>query len=216
MQRDALGYLDGISLYEYTGSNPVIATDPTGGCERKTEFAPGMSVVMAPKATGDCGGAFVAVAWEIPRAYKNDWGSIVQMVTMNYDVKDCNNNPIDVKKHTNGSVDPAQYPAWEGWTFENGVVKPQSDETHYNDHFSFVDQGPCTKGTITMTGETKGIVDWPLPADFVSWGIPPFGDLWVTHTRPKNSGDGPKKRHTLKATWNCCPGSRQPTHVTLE
>ena len=32
MQRDVLGHVDGMSLYQYAGSNPVVRTDPTGGC----------------------------------------------------------------------------------------------------------------------------------------------------------------------------------------
>jgi hypothetical protein len=32
LQRDPLGYVDGMGLYEYTQSNPLVLTDPAGGC----------------------------------------------------------------------------------------------------------------------------------------------------------------------------------------
>jgi len=34
MQRDPLGFIDGLSLYEYADSNPLVYTDPTGGCSK--------------------------------------------------------------------------------------------------------------------------------------------------------------------------------------
>lgn len=34
MQRDVLGYVDGMSLYQYTRSNPIVATDPIGSCQK--------------------------------------------------------------------------------------------------------------------------------------------------------------------------------------
>ena len=34
LQRDPLGYVDGMSLYQYTGGNPIVRTDPTGGCSK--------------------------------------------------------------------------------------------------------------------------------------------------------------------------------------
>ena len=37
MQRDILGYVDGMSLYQYAGSNPIVATDPMGGCSKSDE-----------------------------------------------------------------------------------------------------------------------------------------------------------------------------------
>jgi uncharacterized protein RhaS with RHS repeats len=34
LQRDPAGYVDGMNLYQYTGSSPVVLVDPTGGCSK--------------------------------------------------------------------------------------------------------------------------------------------------------------------------------------
>ena len=33
MQRDVPGYVYGVFVYQYAGSNPIVRTDPTGGCQ---------------------------------------------------------------------------------------------------------------------------------------------------------------------------------------
>jgi len=40
LQQDPLGYVDGLSLYEYTRSSPVIVTDPMGGCGKPPHLTP--------------------------------------------------------------------------------------------------------------------------------------------------------------------------------
>ncbi len=39
LQRDVLAYVDGMSLYQYGRSNPIVRTDPTGGCSQRQREA---------------------------------------------------------------------------------------------------------------------------------------------------------------------------------
>jgi RHS repeat-associated protein len=55
MQRDPLGFVDGMSLYQYVGSRPLVMTDPTGGCGQPTPPKPPKPPMPGPPPDGDWG-----------------------------------------------------------------------------------------------------------------------------------------------------------------
>ena len=219
IQRDPKGYVDGMNLYEYVRSNPVNSTDPDG----QQSFHPDIKVVTAGRKTNDCGGATFTVKWEIPNGHKNDAGWIVQRVDSTFDVKDCDGHPIDVKKHTEGRIDPAWYPYWEAWEFTAGKkvwVGPASDKTpHQGDTFSTAGFGDCTKGKREFIGEVKAIPGFQLPADMKPAANHPAGSLPTTKNEPAGWAadllppgiQGPPApspagaAHRMTIEWDCCP-----------
>ena len=67
LQRDPIGYVDGMSLYEYCGSGPVVGTDPDGlWYEKKTLYQIENATKMMPDGTVLVGTAY---------SYWEAWGS---------------------------------------------------------------------------------------------------------------------------------------------
>lgn len=230
LQRDFLGYIDGMSLYQYVGSNPIVRTDPTGGCSGSSNsvpFTPGISVVTAGHATDDCGGADYQVQFSIPAAFTTQQGWIVQRVDTKYDVKDCCDRQLDVRDRLNGpgetTYDPSWYPKWEAWQFTNGgnvwVGWAAQGSPHVKDTFSALDIGDRSKGTLVVSGKVKGITNYALPSDFqVGSAGGSSGTLPDTTTMPPGWDQvGGGAVHSMTVTWGCCKtpngGVKQRTEV---
>src|SRR6185503_5264062 len=90
-QRDPIEYMDGLNLYEFVGGNPVNQLDPLG-----TQKLNPPKTVEGPT-PGNCGNYRWVIQWQLNKeTTKGGW--IVQHVEVTYDVKDCDDKPIDVKK----------------------------------------------------------------------------------------------------------------------
>jgi len=230
MQRDVLGYVDGMSLYQYVGSNPIVRTDPTGGCSNppgtqsnSVQFAPGIRVVTKGTALSDCGQAIYQVQWSIPQQFQGNQGWIVQHANVNFNVTDCQGKAIDVKKHTKGATDPAWWPLWEAWEFTPGgnvwVGASSSATLHTADTYGTPDFGDCTKGSIALTGDARGVTNYQLPNQFQVKNAPPTLALPATNQAPPGWNQaGAGTAHNMTVTWDCCKtpkgGLNQKTQVT--
>lgn len=201
-------YRDGMNLYEYVKSNPIILTDPLGGCSES--FSPGINVTTAATATGKCGGAFYGVRWIIPEEYYQSSGYIIQHVEFELDATDCRGYPLFLEFDKN---DPSvYYQYWEAWSFEGSTVSNTSPTDGGSDYFIIPDR-ECTRGSASISGLAKGITDYALPSDFEVKNAAPAGPLPMTTTKPKGWHDpeGPSgTAHSMKVEWDCCGSGWDP------
>ena len=187
------------------------------GVIRSNSFHPTMTLVTPGKATSRCGGFEHKVKWGVPSGAATAAGWIIQRVDINFGVTDCSDKPV-----TPHAIDnPANYPFWEAWEFTRGGhvwVGPASARTpHSGDTFSGSDYGAGTKGSITLSGEVKGIVGFTLPAGMTVRNAAPAWSLPYTRTEPAQFASTlPGAAHVVKAEWNCCPSGKvtKATKVT--
>ena len=192
-------------------NNPVNFLDPTG-TQKLTK-----KTVKGPT-KGNCGNFEWIIQW-ILHAITAKGGWVIQHVQVKFDVKDCDNKPIDVKKHTKGLLDPKWWPVWEAWK----INKKQKVTTYaekgddQDDRYYMPEFGECTKGTITMQGSADFFEDLTLPKDFTVSNKPPTYILPATKTDPKLKGGSGAIKHNAKAEWDCCPkGTVAETKLTTE
>ena len=209
--RDPIGYWDGLNAYlPYFALNSM---DPLGLSKLNAPIT-----VKGPTA-GDCGQFSWTIQWKLDAVTKKG-GWIVQHVTVDFDVKDCDDKAIDVKKHTKGVVDPSYWPLWEAWE-----VNKNSDVTKYadkgdkdDDEYAMPSFGDCTKGKITITGVADYYDGLALPKPpFAVTNKPPAGILPSTTTDPKLGKGSGSVNHNIVAEWNCCPkGTKGKTSLKTE
>ncbi|MEI7836656.1 MAG: RHS repeat-associated core domain-containing protein [Planctomycetota bacterium] len=203
LQRDVLGYVDGMSLYQYVGSSPVVRTDPTGGCANSNArpFTPGIKVVHAPPKVSAFHSAYYAVLWEIPARYRTESGWIVQKVNWTIDVRDCANKSI----LSWGERRIHDKPYWEAWAFgKGGIVTPlRSDGSH--DLFQVPDHPMRSRAKIEAHGEVKAAACYQLPDTFQPNNVLEARGLPSTYIEPPDwNTTPPGARHSLTITWDTC------------
>ena len=81
LQRDPFGYVSGMNLYEYVDGRPTFATDPKGQ-------VPALSIQNEESSKGKCGVNALVIDWALSEPSKKG-GYIVQLITLNWSVKDC-------------------------------------------------------------------------------------------------------------------------------
>jgi RHS repeat-associated protein len=211
LQRDPLGYIDGPNLYGYVKDNPVNSYDPYGAAAPalpRVLPAPRLTAEeVAPPTARNCGGFEWGIRWRLNRdTARGGW--IVQHVSVRFDVRYCDNTPVDVKEHSGRLIDPGWWPLWEAWR----VNKDQSTshvaqlaDIRTDDSYGMVGFGACTKGTITIGGEAQFYESLALPGGFTVKNNPPAGILPTTQIDPKLPGGSGVIEHNLIASWNCCP-----------
>jgi len=224
MQRDVLGYVDGMSLYQYTGSNPIVRTDPTGGCDRPTNpqtqmpmvpFTPGIQVLTKGKATGNCGGAMYSIAWTIPQVHQSSSGKVIQKVQWSFDIKDRDKKDITPPRLKQYNTKPY----WEAWSFGilrgvGSTVSPINPDFS-NDIFRLEEFPDDSKGTVLVSGEAKGATNYVLPPNFQPGGAGPLsGTLPATWMKPGDWDNTPAGvTHSMTVKWDCCASPKQFTQV---
>lgn len=221
LQRDVLGYVDGLSLYHYAQSSPQVLTDPMGGCSDKEKpFVPGIRVTTPAEVTEECGGALYGVGWDIPPGYQN--GNIVQKVRRITKVYNCSDELIV-------DTDTELYERWAfSWDKEHnqyevitgGVKSWNEDDTYITSSQCMNPVAPghkaepakcCTKGSVNILGEVKGVANYDPPG-FVTGCDPTAKNIDCTKTKPPHwddfSGFAP---HNMTVTWDCCQGETVDT-----
>jgi len=168
------------------------------------------ATVSGPKAD-DCGGFKWVVQWKLDKkTTKGGW--VVQNVTYPHNIKTCDDKKF--ASGTGGTFDPAWVPFWEAWE-----IHKDQDVTTYAETGDLEDDtfGSCeipdTKGDQTIKGKAEFYEGLSLPADFKATGKAPSFILPATKTAPTLSGGTGSIDHTLKATWNCCKGSKSQKSV---
>jgi len=155
----------------------------------------------------DCGGFSWGAQWYLDNADSTS-GFVVQHVRVTLNVKDCSDNPVDVKARTGGVVDPAFWPLWEAWEVRNGSVFVGTSTTpHRADTYSVPAMGDGTKGSIEILGNADYYPGLTLPSSLTVRNAPPAGGLPVTNSDPGLSGGTGPLAHNLTANWTCCPGA---------
>ncbi len=167
MQRDVFGYVDGMSLYQYAGGNPIVATDSTGGCSQK---AGGLDMrnrepdwtVTSTSILGK--GTIIGLAawqeskWEPPGTRAT--GSIIQHVTITPTVTRCKGSK-EICDYVNKNVTAWKSDYYERWDVVEGrLVAPygsgRADVTDQPVHDNFQVQFPvlnCSAGHLTVSTE---------------------------------------------------------------
>ncbi len=169
-----------------------------------------------------CGNFAWGVKWRLDNPTAKG-GFVVQRVEANFDdIKDCDNNKVDVKALTGGVIDPAAWPFSEAWEI-NRCSQATGDTT--DDSFSMClwsspplvrcghDSQVKTKGSIKIKGTAEFFDGLKLPSSFVATGKPPAGKLPVSRTSTALAGGTGSLDHSITATWNCCEGKDPFTHV---
>ena len=161
--------------------------------------------VRGPSTT-DCGGSVWGVQWYLDNPGSTN-GFIVQHVPEVYDVKDCSDNPIDIKAHTGGNLDPSWGPFWEAWEVRNGVVYVGTTTSVHNaDTFGTSALGEGTKGSYSILATADYYPGVRLPSHFRARNRAPAWSLPYTKTNPRLTGGTGPLDHHLTARWSCCPG----------
>jgi len=122
MQRDVLGYIDGMSMYQYAGGRPIVATDPMGGC---SENAGGLRMINRQPTAEDLRVGIVGGAetqglvgtqeclWQPPGTRAT--GSIIQHVTIRTGVTKCDGDKeeCDLVKERVAAKQDDYYERWD-------------------------------------------------------------------------------------------------------
>jgi RHS repeat-associated protein len=244
MEQDPASYADSMNLYTYLDSQPATTIDPSGdlpilipiiiiggacllaaGCSSRPAPAPAddtppkltLKTIKGPTA-GNCGAFAWVIQWILDKPTKKG-GWVVQKVDVSFDVKDCDDNKLDVKKASGGKIDPAWWPLWEAWEIHKGQKVTTYAETGdtEDDTYASGGFGECTKGTHKITGSADFYDGLTLPKDFKATGKPPTGILPTTQKDPGLKGGSGAINHNLTATWNCCPkGHIEKTKLTTD
>ncbi|NQT20208.1 MAG: RHS repeat-associated core domain-containing protein, partial [Planctomycetes bacterium] len=197
LQRDALGYVDGMSLYQYESGNPVIATDPMGGCVQRRTTVPVAPTgncevgyfTKSMQPLTDCGGALWHVTWDIAPTQPSFRGHIVQKVTRKYDYCWCcdDTSALDAGDVWRNEIKHFSEVFDVEWVDRHGVS---------GDEWRTVDRGrekggEKTYGWITWEGEAKGLVGWKEEGSgFARGTVPAAGDSHLRF-RPVTCGPLP-------------------------
>jgi hypothetical protein len=163
----------------------------------------------------DCGGFTWSVQWELDKkTTKGGW--VVQKVELLYDVKDCNDEPVDPEKV--GGLQPSWFPLWEAWRIDKDQqVTPEiAEEGRFQDDNYFAQGlGRGTRGPLTVKGTVEFYDGLTLPSSFKTVNEQPSVDMPTTKSDPMLSGGTGAIPHELKADWDCCStaGAAKPTKI---
>jgi len=201
-QRDTFGYIDGMNLYEFVRGNPLVLTDPTGGCADQhrrivaESYSPNVTVVGRNK--HECGEARFRVEFSVPPGKKP--GHLVQRIDKTMEIIDCATN----RKVASGSTFYYETPMRE----EHGWPTPDTFQTVALDN---------TCGYIRLQGNAKVLHNWRPGPEFAKGAAPLNPEAYATtpglelpgaDTIPDHpGGDNRYGKHWMEIRWDCCPGS---------
>jgi RHS repeat-associated protein len=232
-QRDTLGYVDGMSLYQYASGNPVVRTDPMGGCAAaqvrqsgsktpREVFVPpliatGLNIPLTSSGKeGSCGEASYDVEFSLAgrtesRTYMDPYtnlpivGYIIQRVDVETKFGKC-----DYHGGEKTVLVDKEYTFYEALGYGTGDIELGAVE----DHFGFLEQGDCTYGWIHVKGEAKGAVDWRLTPDFVPWSFAESRQLPASGNAPSWWNKTPQgAKHEAVVWWDCCVDPPKHTKI---
>lgn len=187
--------------------------------------------------TQHCGGVEWPIQFSLTGMKSKTSGWIVQQVNTTFDVKDCDNQPIDVLARTKEMVrlgfkttpggfsvteptDPSNWPFSEAWNVEKGVIHVgDTSAVHKNDTYRVVPMGPIaglpeTKGSVSVTGDADYFDCGSLPSNFAP-GKPPVKGLPIARPPVALTGGSGPVAHNIAIRWNCCPGSPAADQKTV-
>ncbi len=153
--------------------------------------------------TIDCGGFLWQIRWKLDKPTTKG-GYVVQKIGSWVNVKDNKNKPVRVQDRVK-SYNPKNYPFWEAWKIE----KKQAVTGHnIDDSYAWLQGvGEGTKGFIEDRGHANYYDGLELPSSFKVKRRSPAGLLPMTKSDPNLTGGSGPLIHSLRAEWNCCPGS---------
>jgi len=193
MQRDTLDYVDGLSLYQYVGGNPIVKTDPTGSCAEgsrlttvqvngKTFHVGVPRLVKLDSNVTDWGGYSYNVDYQ-PRP-ANTRGVVVQKFTATGHVTYCGGSKKGqdaMRATTRAIVDKS--PFYEAFLYKNGHLVNNNDNAVSDKwHSASYPSGACTEGKIHIASEIKAATDQGIPSGYNT-------DMWPQGLRFTETGD---------------------------
>jgi hypothetical protein len=135
-------------------------------------------------------------------------GVIVQSVETDFDIKDCNGEPVEARDNQ-GKLVRNVWPFWEAWQVRKGkVFAGGSRNPHTADIFTAPSQPDGTKGSMTFRGSANYYPNQPIPDSFEAQPGHPAGNLPSAANDPQLQGGTGTLDREIKSTWNCCPGSK--------
>jgi RHS repeat-associated protein len=187
LQRDALEYHDGVNLYEYVRSKPILWVDPTGQ-EQSLSYDKAIE-----KKAGYCAQFTWKTRWKLSeKSIKG--GFIIQEITFDSNVMDCNNQNINMK-----------LTYWEAWEVKANSREIIVEDGHGTDFWKTKEEGCCTQGTVKISGNASFFEGLALPGDFIRNNRDTFADDGRSTRTYHNfgAGIGPVSR-SVTGKWNCC------------
>ena len=199
------------SLRKYEGNNGGSGSSGSTPATGSSSATPKLvaTEVSAPQAV-DCGGFRWPVQWSISNATSSTNGWIVQKVNATFNVKDCSDSPVDIKKKSGWDV--SWLPFWEAWQVRGGkVFIGGTNNSHNADTYGSSPFGDGTKGSTKVVGKAEFFPNATLPSHFKPRNSPPAWALPYTQTNPGLTGGTGSLNHNLTATWDCCTSNKTTT-----
>src|SRR5262249_54175697 len=211
LQRDPLGYVDGMNLYEYVQSRPTYTMDPEG---MQT-----LSIQNEESAVRNGADNGLIIDWALSQPARSN-GHIVQFMTREWSIRNCaTGKEIYILRGNR---------FWEAWPVAAGTRKPPAKRGAADDDWVFNNEGAGTCGEVTITGKARFYERLPrLPGGFVpnnkdpqcsAGELPCAPDsvipaLWKQRFNdPAAPGSNIVERE-LKFKWNCCPSNERKTEI---
>jgi|GEM_PF-6944951 len=195
--RDPIEEKGGINLYGMVGNDPINSIDYIGlqQLSYKTIVAPQVAKYGQLKRW--------TVQWMLSEASRGG-GYIVQSINVTFEVEDCSGKKI---KH------PADTGKWnysELWRVNKGQRITEYAETGdlNDDTYSIPGAGPCTKGSVTMTGKAR-FHDYlnQIPQDYKSNNSDTYAGILPASPGPSmivTLYASAEISHTIKLKWDGC------------
>src|ERR1043166_3685507 len=214
LQRDPLEYADGLNLYEYVHGRPTFSVDPSGLAQSLT-----FESNLGGPTFGNCGEIAWVVRWELAEA-SGKGGHIVQFITFDWKVTNCEDQPIPMPGGTNGPLAQSPLSYWEAWPVARNATVGAPTE----DQWLWKDFGKCTRGRVSIKGKARyyeGLTS--LPGSFIPWNRKTLAlslrsvtdaavpDVYRRTFNAATPGTPPVERE-LVFKWDCCPDEK-PTEI---
>jgi hypothetical protein len=154
-----------------------------------------ISVVNAAHELTQTGSSEFGVRWGVPDPTANGW--IIQHVQFAGAKTDCGGAPVAMNN-------PAlEY--WEAWQVRAGnVFVGGTAGAHQADTFRTADEGPGTRGNVSITGRVTFMPSFNLTQPPWGHAVPAAGALPTRLTAPAGWSDGQPRHHRMAVTWNDC------------
>jgi hypothetical protein len=188
--------------------NDALQDKPKDDKEKKDPPVTITTVSGPVTATSSCGG----FDWKVTYTLKNvsaKGGWIVQKITDEPDIKNCDNSVNDNTKKV----------YWEAWEVEANkdiwkIRDNSKGKIKVDDNFTEPNH-PKTKGKYDITGELKFFEALALPATFKKNNPDTYaGTLHSTTEKPDFWDNKDAVAHNLNAVWNCCDDPTSGTVTT--
>jgi hypothetical protein len=212
-----------MNLYQYVGNHPAVAVDAYGTVQTLT------ITEVQPFDPGFCGAHTWVIQWKITEDAPKGGGHVVQKVSRNYNITDCDGKDITLdqmkkKVKKKGNKDGGTTIEFrEAWPINEGqkVTKWAEKGDNKDDLYSSVEFDICTIGTITTTGRAK-FHNGALPAGWVSFNKDTLAGILQSTTddpstdKPPLDAGTPAVNHDLTVKWDCCGPDKKGVRARTE